>query len=157
MRVGFGERFTGAHGDRAQEHDGRDALANPCAVLGLDLTRDHVQHVRPHRIDHRANLVAIVGQRQRYAARARANRGENFARQVSADRFGDDAGLCDDQANQIGACLGGRDRVGHRGHAVDLDRHRGIYPRPPRSSLPGVAPVHRPSSHVISPLTTIAR
>ena len=37
----------------------------------------------PHHIDHRTNLVAIVRQRQRDTARARANRRQNFARQVS--------------------------------------------------------------------------
>ena len=111
MRVGLGESFAGAHRNRPQEHDRRDPLANPGAVFGLDLARDDVQDVGPHRVNHRANLVAIVGQRQRHTARARANRGQNFARQVSVDRFGDDAGLGNDEANQLRAGVGGRDRV----------------------------------------------
>ena len=157
MRVGFGESFTGAHRDRAQRHDGRDTLRIQAQSSGSISRATTMQNVRAHRVDHRANLVAIVGQRQRHAARARANRGQNFARRVSADRLGDDAGLGHDQADQIGAGLGRRDRVGHRRHAVNLDRHLRRYPRPPRSSLPGVAPVHSPSSKVISPLTMIAR
>ena len=157
MGVGLAESFAGAHRNRAQKHDGRDTLADPGAVLGLDFARDDVQDVRAHRVDHRTNLVAVVGQRQRDTTRARTNRSQNFARQVWTDRLGDDCGLSHDQANQIGARRGSRDRVGHRRHAVNLYGHLRRYPRPPRSSLPGVASVHRPSSQVISPLTMIAR
>jgi len=113
MRVGFGKSLAGAHGDRAQQHDRRDPFANPGAVFGLDLARDHVHDVGANRIDHRANFVAIVGQRQRHPARARANCGKNLARRVGADRFGDDARLRDDEANQVSAGLGSRDGVRH--------------------------------------------
>ena len=60
MGVGLGNRFAGAHRDRAEQSDRRDPLANPGAVLGLDLARRDMHDIRPHRVDHRADLVAIV-------------------------------------------------------------------------------------------------
>ena len=108
-------------------------------------------------VDRCANFVSIVGQQECDAARLRTDRSEDFTRQLGTDCFVNDTGLGDDEPNEICAGLGSRDGVGDRRHAVDLYRHRRCYPRPPRSSLPGVAPVHRPSSQVISPLTMIAR
>jgi hypothetical protein len=123
MCVGLGERLAGAHRDCAQQPDRRDARANPCAVFGLDLACRHVQDVRPHGVDGRANLVAIIRERQHNAARAWPNRREDLARCLGADSLGDDSGLGHHHADMVGARLGSRDRVRDRRHAVDLHDH----------------------------------
>ena len=44
--LGLGHRFARAHGDRAEQSHRRDALANPGAVLGLDLARGDMHDIR---------------------------------------------------------------------------------------------------------------
>src|SRR5262252_9107653 len=105
MRLSFGHGLPRADGNRPQQAHRGDTGSYPGAVLGFDLARSDVHDVRLDRIGHRANLVAIIREREHYAASTRANSLNNRTGGVIINCFGEHTWLGYDHANKISARL----------------------------------------------------
>src|SRR6516162_8278108 len=93
MRANFCEGLPCAHHDRSEQPHWRDSGANPCTVFGIDLPSGDMQDVGLDLVDHPANLIAVVRERQRHTPSARTNRSQNFVRHATLNRFGNQTRL----------------------------------------------------------------
>jgi hypothetical protein len=123
MRFSLGDRLACTYRNRPEYTHRHDARTQPGTILGLDLTSGHMHDVGLDCIYHRANLFAVIRERERHASRTRTDSLKNRASDIATDCFSQYSGLTHHHTDKVSPSLGARQGIVNTSHAVDLDYH----------------------------------